>query len=42
MPRGYQGERIRKIFLNRDIDYGNFYPEGTVNRVESSDQMNQR
>lgn len=24
---GYQGERIRKIFLNSDIDYRHFYLE---------------
>lgn len=39
---GYQGERIRKIFLNSDIDYRHFYLEGTPNRAESSDQLNQR
>ena len=39
---GYQSERIRKIFLNSDIDYRHFYLEGTLNREESSDQLNQR
>jgi len=39
---GYQGERIRKIFLNSDIDYRHFYLEGSLNRDESSDQLNQR
>jgi predicted naringenin-chalcone synthase len=39
---GYHGERIRKIFLNSDIDYRHFYLEGALNRNESSDQLNQR
>jgi polyketide synthase Type III len=39
---GYKGERIRKIFLNSDIDYRHFYLEGALNREESSDQLNQR
>jgi predicted naringenin-chalcone synthase len=39
---GYQGERIRKIFLNSDIDHRHFYLEGELNREESSDQLNQR
>src|SRR5258708_7721951 len=39
---GYQSERIRKIFLNSDIDYRHFYLEGAPNRAESSDQLNQR
>jgi len=39
---GYQGERIRKIFLNSDIDYRHFCLEGAPNREESSDQLNQR
>lgn len=39
---GYHGERIRKIFLNSDIDYRHFYLEGELNRKESSDQLNQR
>jgi 3,5-dihydroxyphenylacetyl-CoA synthase len=39
---GYQGERIRKIFLNSDIDYRYFYLEGAPNRDESADQLNQR
>ena len=29
---GYHGERIRKIFLNSDIDHRHFYQEGTLNR----------
>jgi len=39
---GYQSERIRKIFLNSDIDHRHFYLEGAPNREESSDQLNQR
>jgi predicted naringenin-chalcone synthase len=39
---GYQSERIRKMFLNSDIDYRHFYLEGDLNRDESSDQLNQR
>ena len=39
---GYQSERIRKIFLNCDIDYRHFYLEEDLNRDESSDQLNQR
>src|SRR5579864_5859450 len=39
---GYQSERIRKMFLNSDIDYLHFYLEGDLNREESSDQLNQR
>ena len=39
---GYQGERIRKIFLNSDIDHRHFYLEGTLNCRESSDRLNQR
>jgi polyketide synthase Type III len=39
---GYQSERIRKIFLNSDIDYRHFYLEGDLNRDENSDQLNQR
>ena len=38
---GYQGERIRKIFLNSDIEYRHFYLEGALNRKETSDQLNQ-
>lgn len=33
---GYQGERIRKIFLNSDIEHRHFYLEGPMNRKESS------
>lgn len=39
---GYKSDRIRKIFLNGDIDFRHFYVEGTFNRNESSDELNQR
>ena len=39
---GYAGERIRKIFLNSDIEYRHFYFGGTPIREETSDQQNQR
>jgi predicted naringenin-chalcone synthase len=39
---GYLSERIRKIFLNSDIDYRHFYLEDPSNRDENSDQLNQR
>jgi polyketide synthase Type III len=39
---GYQGERIRNIFLNSDIDYRHFCLEDVPNREESSAQLNQR
>jgi len=39
---GYQGERIRNIFLNSAINYRHFYLEGVPNREETSDQLNQR
>jgi len=39
---GYQSDRIRRIFLNSDIEYRHFYLEGALNRDEDSDQMNQR
>jgi predicted naringenin-chalcone synthase len=39
---GNQDERIRKIFLNSDIDHRHFYLEGNLNRGETSDQLNQR
>jgi 3,5-dihydroxyphenylacetyl-CoA synthase len=39
---GYEGERIRKIFLNSDIEYRHFFFGGTLNRNETSDQMNER
>jgi len=29
---GYKGERIRKIFLNSDIDYRHFFLEGALSR----------
>lgn len=39
---GYESERIRKIFLNSDIDFRHFYFESGLNRNESSDELNQR
>jgi predicted naringenin-chalcone synthase len=39
---GYESERIRRIFLNSDIEYRHFYFGGIPNREESSDQLNQR
>jgi 3,5-dihydroxyphenylacetyl-CoA synthase len=39
---GYESERIRKIFLNSDIDFRHFYLEGNLKRNESSDELNQR
>ena len=39
---GYESERIRKIFVNSDIDFRHFYFEGTINLNESSDELNQR
>lgn len=39
---GYRRQRIRKIFLNSDIDHRHFYLEGALYREESSDQLNQR
>jgi predicted naringenin-chalcone synthase len=39
---GYQSDRIRRIFLNSDIEYRHFYLEGALNRDEDSDQLNQR
>jgi polyketide synthase Type III len=39
---GYQSERIRKIFLNSEIDYRHFYLEGVLNRADSSEKLNQR
>ena len=39
---GYESERIRRIFLNSDIDYRHFYLEGSLDRSETSDQLNQR
>jgi predicted naringenin-chalcone synthase len=38
---GYQSERIRKIFLNSDIDHRHFYLEDPSTGDESSDQLNQ-
>jgi predicted naringenin-chalcone synthase len=39
---GYESERVRRIFLNSDIDFRHFYFEGGLNRNESSDELNQR
>src|SRR5438552_13928375 len=39
---GYESERIRKIFLNSDIEYRHFYFGGTPKLEETSDQQNQR
>ena len=39
---GYESERIRKIYLNSDIEYRHFYFGGTLNRKETSDQLNER
>lgn len=39
---GYETERIRRIFLNSDIEYRHFYFGGTPNLQETSDQQNQR
>lgn len=38
----YQSERIRKMFLNSDIDYRKFCLEGDLNCEENSDQLNRR
>src|ERR1700747_1179158 len=39
---GYRTERVRKMFLNSDIDFRHFCLEGDFSRGESSDQLNQR
>jgi polyketide synthase Type III len=39
---GYKGDRVRNIFLNSNIEYRHFYFEGSPNRRESSDQLNER
>lgn len=39
---GYTSERVRKIFLNSDIDYRHFFIGNPPNRSETSDEMNQR
>ena len=39
---GYKGERIRKIFLNSDIQYRHFYFGRIPNLEETSDQQNER
>jgi 3,5-dihydroxyphenylacetyl-CoA synthase len=39
---GYESERIRKIFLESDIEYRHFYFGSSLNREESSDQLHER
>jgi predicted naringenin-chalcone synthase len=39
---GYESERIRKIFLNSDIEYRHFYFGRIPNLDETSDQQNER
>jgi predicted naringenin-chalcone synthase len=39
---GYASERVRRIFLNSDIEHRHFYFGSTLNRGESSDQLNER
>ena len=39
---GYESERIKKIFLKSDIEYRHFFFGGTLNRHETSDQLNER
>jgi hypothetical protein len=39
---GYESERIRKIFLNSDIDFRDFHFENGLNGNETSDELNQR
>jgi 3,5-dihydroxyphenylacetyl-CoA synthase len=39
---GYETERIRKIFLNSDIEHRHFYFGSTPNLQETSDQQNER
>jgi 3,5-dihydroxyphenylacetyl-CoA synthase len=39
---GYASERVRRIFLNSDIEHRHFYFGSTLNREESSDQLNER
>jgi len=39
---GYKSERVRKIFLNSDIEVRHFYANGEFDRQESSDQLNRR
>jgi predicted naringenin-chalcone synthase len=39
---GYESERIRRIFLNSDIQHRHFYFGSTPNLQEDSDQQNQR
>ena len=39
---GYESKRIRKIFLNSQIEYRHFYFGGTPSLEETSDQQNER
>ncbi len=39
---GYTNTRIRKIFLNSDIDYRHFYFEDAPTHAEDSNQLNER
>src|SRR5580692_8046787 len=39
---GYKSERIRKIFLNSDIDYRHFYLNGNLDLKGTSDDFNRR
>lgn len=39
---GYTSERVRKIFLNSDIEYRHFFIGNPANRHETADDMNER
>jgi hypothetical protein len=39
---GYQGKRVRTIFLNSDIDFRHFYLEDSLKRNQTSGQPNRR
>src|SRR5579862_5572440 len=39
---GYKSERIRKIFLNSDIDYRHFYLDSKLGLEGTSDDFNRR
>src|SRR5579862_2202746 len=39
---GYKSERIRKIFLNSDIDYRHFYLDSNLDLKGTSDDFNRR
>src|ERR1700722_15731977 len=39
---GYKSERIRRIFLNSDIDYRHFYLDGSLDLKGTSDDFNLR